>query len=158
MKKIPKRRRIEAKTDYRARLALLKSGKPRLIIRKTNRYIIAQIVESSIAQDKVIIHGTSKDLLAKGWPQELRGSLKSLPAAYILGLMIGRRASSKVKEAVLDIGMHRNVKNSRIYAVLKGVLDAGLSVPHSKDSLPSIEFISSNRKLSNLIDKLKDKV
>ena len=58
-----KRRRHEARTDYRIRLALLKSEKPRLVVRKTNRYIIAQIVESDIAQDKIIVGLTSKSLL-----------------------------------------------------------------------------------------------
>lgn len=158
MKKIPKRRRMEARTDYRARLALLKSEKPRLVIRKSNRYILAQVVESHSAQDRVVINATSKDLLSKGWPQEFKGSLKSLPAAYLLGLMIGKKAEVKTKEAILDLGMQRNVKKSRIYAVLKGVLDSGLAVPHSPDSLPSIELIKANKKTGNLVDRLKDKM
>ena len=65
MRRTFRRRRKEQKTDYRARLALLKSQKPRLIIRKTNRAIIAQIVVSEGAQDKVLITVTSRDLLAQ---------------------------------------------------------------------------------------------
>jgi len=42
--KLPRRRRIASKTDYKARLSLLKSEKPRLVVRKTNRYIIAPII------------------------------------------------------------------------------------------------------------------
>src|SRR3989338_66668 len=106
MGKSIKRRRAEQKTDYKARLLFLKSGKPRLVVRKTNRYIIAQVVESSIAQDKVLFGVTSKDLLSKGWPKEKSGSLKSLPAAYLTGLMLGKMAKGKVKETILDIGMN----------------------------------------------------
>ena len=62
--KTVRRRRQEGKTDYKARLALLISEKPRLIVRKTNRYVIAQIVRTEIAQDKVVVGTTSKVLLA----------------------------------------------------------------------------------------------
>ena len=72
--KIPRRRRLEAKTDYKLRLGLLKSEKPRLVIRKTNSYIIAQIVETEIAQDKIVVGTTSKSLIEKGWPKEKIGS------------------------------------------------------------------------------------
>ncbi|MBT3583115.1 50S ribosomal protein L18, partial [Candidatus Woesearchaeota archaeon] len=37
------RRRRAGKTNYHNRLALLLSRKPRLVIRKTNKYIICQI-------------------------------------------------------------------------------------------------------------------
>ncbi len=60
--KTQRRRRLETKTDYKARLALLKSEKPRLVIRKSNRYILAQIVLSEIAQDKILFRVSSKDL------------------------------------------------------------------------------------------------
>lgn len=152
-----KRRRAEAKTDYRARLELLKSGKTRLVIRKTSHYVIAQLIESRQAQDFVVVGVSSKDLLAIGWPKELSGSLKSLPACYLTGILIASKASGKVKEAILDIGMHRNVKKTRIYAVLKGVLDSGLKVPHSEEALPQLEQISKNPKVGALLN-LKGKI
>ena len=65
MTKSIRQRRLSGKTDYKARLALLKSGKPRLVVRKTNRYMIAQIISSDVAQDKVVLGLTSKDLIAK---------------------------------------------------------------------------------------------
>ena len=52
-RKIDKRRRREHKTNYTKRLILLKGKVPRLVVRKTNKYIILQIIESSHAQDKV---------------------------------------------------------------------------------------------------------
>ncbi len=157
MKIIPKRRRQEGKTDYKARLAILKSGKPRLVVRRTNRYIIAQLVESELAQDKVIATANSKELLVLGWPKESAGSLKNLAAAYLTGILIGKKASAKkISEAILDIGLHRNVKSSRIYATLKGALEAGLNIPHNEEALPANEFI--RRKNSEIIDKIREKI
>ena len=152
--KTPRRRRLEAKTDYKARLALLKSEKPRIVIRKTNRYIIVQIVKSETAQDKILTGNTSKVLLSNGLPQESSGSLKSLGAAYLTGFLVGKQSLKLgVNEAILDSGMTRNVKNSRIYAALKGAVDAGLKVPHSDKVLPPIESIKSE-KLSKIFDKI----
>ena len=61
--KIDKRRRIENKTDYRKRLILLKGKVPRFIVRKTNKYIILQIITSKSAQDKVAYSINTKELL-----------------------------------------------------------------------------------------------
>ncbi|MBX4196610.1 50S ribosomal protein L18 [Candidatus Pacearchaeota archaeon] len=150
-----RRRRREGKTDYKARLALIKSGKARLVVRKTNRSIIAQIVETDIAQDKIISGVTSHSLLAHGWPKELEGSLKSVPAAYLTGLLLGTLvAKKKVHEAILDIGMNRNVHKSRLYAVLHGALDAGIQIPHDKEALPSNEF-KGHAKLSKAFESVK---
>ena len=40
--KTVKRRRHQRKTDYKKRIALLKSEKPRIVVRKTNKYILSQ--------------------------------------------------------------------------------------------------------------------
>ncbi len=152
--KIPRRRRLESKTDYKARLALLKSNKARLVIRKTNRYIIVQIVSSDFAQDKILVGITSKILLANGLPPESSGSLKSLGAAYLTGYLLGKKAlAAGIEEAILDSGMYLSIKNSRIYAALKGVVDAGLNVPHKKEILPAMENIKSG-KISKIFDKI----
>ena len=150
-----RKRRLEAKTDYKARLELLKSGKPRLVIRKTSRYIIAQLVLSENAQDKVLKGFTSLSLVKKGWPKDKIGSLKSKAAAYLLGYMLAKSVQSKIKEAILDIGMHRNIQKSRIYALVKGVIDGGLKIPASTNSIPSIEEIK-NDKIS--FDKIKSSI
>lgn len=149
---------MEAKTDYKSRLSLLESGKTRIVIRKTGKYIIAQLIQSDSAQDKVIASAVSKELLEKGWPEEFSGSLKSRPAAYLTGLILGSKAKGKVKEAILDIGMNRNVHKSRLYAALKGALDAGLHIPHSEDALPSMEMIEENAKLKSILNKLKQNI
>ncbi len=150
-----RRRRKEAKTDYKARLALLKSEKPRLVVRKTNKYIIAQIVESDIAQDKVLLSVSSKDLLSHGWPKENAGSLKSMPACYLTGILTGNKAKEKVKEVVLDTGLNRNTKNSRIFALIKGFLESGIKLTHNEEAIPKDEKINSNEKLAKIVEKVK---
>lgn len=154
-----RQRRLQAKTDYKARLALLKSGRPRLVVRKTNRYMIAQIVETDIAQDRVVVGVISKDLIAKGWPVDKVGSLKSLAASYLTGLLLGKMAKDKkIQEAIVDLGMNRSIKKSRIYAVVKGVSDSGLKVPHDEKTFPSIEEVNKNPELKEIFNKLKDKI
>ena len=147
-----KRRRFEGKTDYKARLALLKSGKPRLVIRKTNKYIVVQLVRSEGAQDFVVSSVSSHDL--PGTDKKNNGLLRNRAAAYTAGFLLGSKIKGKVKEAILDIGMHRNVHKSRIYAALKGALDAGLVVPHDPEALPSMETIHSNKKMTDILNKI----
>jgi len=154
-----RRRRKEAKTDYKARFNLLKSRKARFVVRKTNTALIAQIVTSETAQDKVILTINSKNLLTKGWPAERKGSLKSLSAAYLTGFLIGKKTKSFIKEAILDSGMHKNIHGSRIYSLVKGAKDAGLNIPVDEKVLPKIERIMSNKNISkSIIEKIKEKL
>lgn len=141
-----RRRRMEKKTDYKSRLALLKSGRPRLVVRKTNRYIVAQIVTTDIAQDSILIGMSTKDLIKAGWPKEKSGSLKSLAACYALGSILANKAKDLDlgSKLVLDFGMHRNIHKSRIYALLKGALDAGLEIDHNPEVLPSEEELNKS--------------
>ncbi len=155
MKRSVRRRRLEARTDYKARLEMLKSGKPRVVIRKTNRYVIVQIVTSNLAQDQIIFGTSSKVLLTKGWPEAQAGSLKSLSAAYLTGLFVGKQVKEKVKEAIVDFGMHRNIQKSRIYAVVKGLVDAGLPVIHGEEALPAEEDFERNTKIKDTFTKVK---
>lgn len=151
-----KRRRREAKTDYAARLALLHSDKPRLVVRKTNRHIIAQIVVSSVAQDRVIVGANSSELLAHGWPRTNEGSLKSLPAAYLTGLLLAKKAKEKIPEAIADIGMHRHSKGSRVYALIAGVNAGGIRVPFDEKVAPDEARIMANQKTREAFIKLKE--
>ena len=158
MRRIFFRRKREGKTDFRARKNLLMSGKPRLVVRRTNKYMIAQIIKSDAAQDAVIIGVNSKKLVEMGW----KGSFKNIPSAYLTGILLGKKSiDAGINEAVLDIGLHRSTKGSKIYAVLKGCIDAGLSVAHSGDILPSEDRISGkhiNEKLASEVEKLKKKI
>jgi|SRR3989344_3332391 len=151
-----RRRRLEGKTDYKARFYLLKSGKPRVVFRKTNRYLQAQVVISEIAKDKVVISVNTKDLIKLGWPEKLSGSLKSLPAAYLMGYLLAKK--SKVNSGILDIGLLSHIPKSRIYAFVKGLKDAGFNIPCKDDALPSDEMINRKEETAKLINQLKEKI
>jgi large subunit ribosomal protein L18 len=90
--------------------------------------------------DKVIASAHSQELgKTYGW----LGSGGNVPAAYLTGLLCGFKAmTKKVEEVFLDIGLHIPSKGARIFAALKGVLDAGVEVPHSEDILPDESRIS----------------
>ena len=155
-RKLDKRRRRENKTNYTKRLILLKGRLPRLVVRKTNRYLILQIIESSLAQDKIIYSVNTKELLKNGWPKEREGSLKSIPAGYLAGLLLGKKASGLKKEIILDTGLIPNTSQSRVYAVVKGVADSGLKIRFSEDVVPSEERISGeNTKVGDIFEKMK---
>ena len=57
---VEKKRARKKKTDYKLRLKLLKSSKPRLVIRKSLKNINLQVVESENAQDKILTAANSK--------------------------------------------------------------------------------------------------
>lgn len=131
--KVPYRRRREGKTNYRKRLKLLLSKKPRLVVRITNQRVIAQIVEYSPEGDRVLLAVDSTKLRELGW----KGDLNNTPASYLLGLLIGKKALEKgISEAILDIGLRSPTKGARVFAVLRGAVEAGLKVPHSEEILP----------------------
>jgi len=131
---VPYRRRREGKTDYRKRKALILSRKPRLVVRGSLKNIIVQIIAAKPHGDEVLVSAHSRELLKNyGW----RAPRGNLPAAYLTGLLCGLKAKAKgIEEAVLDIGLHSPAKGARVFAALKGVLDAGLNVPHGEEKLP----------------------
>ncbi|GAB6945062.1 50S ribosomal protein L18 [Vulcanisaeta sp. JCM 14467] len=149
--KVKFRRRREGKTNYYRRREMIKSGLPRLVVRRTNRYIIAQVVVPKVMGDEVVVSATSKELVDFGW----KGGLKNTSSAYLVGLIIGYKALLKgVKKAILDIGLHRPIKGARIFAVLKGALDAGLEVPHGEEILPDEDRIGGKH-IAEYAEKLK---
>ncbi len=125
-------RKRKGKTDYNKRLALLKSNKNRLVIRKSLNNINVQFVSLGASGDHVIISANSHELKKYNW----KFGFGNIPASYLTGYMCGVRAKSKnIKEAILDIGLQTG--GERLYAALKGVLDAGVNIPHSNEILPS---------------------
>ena len=154
--KIDKKRRRECKTNYNRRLILLKGAYPRLVVRKTNRYLIVQIIESKHAQDKVICSVNTKDLLKYGWPENKSGSLKSVTAGYLAGYLIGKKAKN-ISGLILDMGLIPNTSGSRVYAVVKGVSDSGIKINFDKDIVPSKEKIEAKDKGIDF-NKIKEKL
>jgi len=131
---VPFRRRREGKTDYRARRALILSKMPRIVARGSLKHMTVQVVNAKVEGDEVLASAHSKELVRDyGW----KGACGNVPAAYLTGLLCGLKALQKgIKKAILDIGLRTPVKGSRVFAVLKGALDAGLEVPHSEEILP----------------------
>jgi len=64
---VPFRRRREGKTDYYKRMKLLLSEKPRMVVRKTNRQIIIQLVEADLVGDRTLVAAYSTELAAFGY-------------------------------------------------------------------------------------------
>lgn len=130
---VPYRRRREGKTNYKKRKALIISGKPRLVVRGSLKNIIAQIIVAKPHGDEVIVSAHSRELIKYGW----RAPRGNLPAAYLTGFLCALKAKAMgVNEALLDIGLHTPSKGSRVFAALKGAIDAGLIIPHSEEILP----------------------
>ena len=159
MKTIRKRRK-QAKTNYHKRMKLLKSEKPRLVLRKTNKYLIGQYVSSTAAQDKVVFGISTKERLKNGWPKERTGSLKTLSASYLLGILIGKKIlSSKLDAPIFDFGLQRVIRGSKIQAFIKGVFDAGIKIKCNKESFPDdkrIEGIHLKEKIP--FQEIKSKI
>jgi large subunit ribosomal protein L18 len=133
------KRRREGITDYRTRKRAITSSRPLLVVRISNKHVSSQFVKPTVKGDVVLSSGHSRELSKLGW----KGSPKSTPACYLLGLLAGKKAlSSGVKEAVVYNGLVPFIKGSRIAAFLKGVIDAGVSVPVGEEAFPSEERLT----------------
>jgi len=145
------RRKRQGKTDYRHRLKLLRSNKLRLVVRVSLKHVSAQIIKFSPVGDVTLVSAHSKQLEKFGW----KNGTSNLPSAYLVGLLCGYRAvKSGINEATFDIGMNHPTKGSKIFAVLKGAVDAGLQIAHSEEILPSNERVSGSS-ISQYAEKLK---
>jgi len=145
------RRKREGSTNYISRLKILSSNKPRLVVRKSLKNIQANIVEYDKKGDITKVSSHSSNLKKFGWQY----GTGNLPASYLVGFLLGKRASSKFIDVVLDIGLIKSVGKTRIYAVLAGALDAGLTVPHDKEILPSKDRIMGNH-ITKYAESLKN--
>lgn len=134
--KVPMRRRREVRTDYHQRLRLLKSGKPRLVARKSNKHTTAQLISPGPQGDETVASAHSSDLAEYGW----EAPTGNIPAAYLTGLLAGKRAvESDLEEAVLDIGLNTATPGNKAFAVQEGAIDAGLEIPHNDSVLADWE-------------------
>jgi len=155
------RRRREGKTDYRARTRLITQDKNkystpkyRIIARKTNKDIIAQIAYATIQGDRIVSAAYAHEIPHYG----IKLGLTNYAAAYATGLLLARRhlttigLASKYQgkvdadgadytveasegprpfKALLDVGLARTTTGARVFSVMKGALDGGINIPHS---------------------------
>ena len=76
-------RRRKKITDYRKRLALIKSGLPRAVVRITNAKVVVQITEFKNPGDRILASATSNDLVGMGWKNSKKNIKK-----YFLHLVL----------------------------------------------------------------------
>lgn len=164
MKKGPRyhvkpRRYRERKTDYRLRLKLLRGKKPRIVVRKSLKATRVQFVEYNPQGDKILVSAISNELIKEyGW----KYSVATTPAAYLTGLLAGKRAKDNgIKRGVLDIGLYNPIIGSKVFAALKGILDAGVECPHDAEILPKEDRIHGthlNKDIKPIVDEIKTKI
>lgn len=133
------RRVRSGRTDYRARKQLLISKKPRLVIRKSLKNTRVQIIVPSKTGDVTLVSANTNDLKKYGYT----GGTGNITSAYLTGLLLGYRAKKTgQKEAILDAGLYHTTKGGRLFAALKGAVDAGMEIPHNPEIFPSQERIT----------------
>ena len=133
------RRRRMGVTDYRARKKIITSSVPLLAIRVSSKNVTAQFIRPRADGDQVLSSAHSRNLKKLGW----KGSSKSVPACYLLGLLAGKKAKEQgIEKAYLYNGLSSFVNGSRVSALVKGVKDAGVDVPMSDEVGPSEERIT----------------
>jgi len=129
-----------------------------LVVRFTNKDIIAQLIFSEIVGDKVVRAAYAHELPRYG----LELGLTNYAAAYAVGLLLARRHLNALKldntfkgkevadgekysiieegieseanpfKAILDVGLVATTTGARVFAALKGAVDGGLNIPHSE--------------------------
>jgi large subunit ribosomal protein L18 len=139
VKVVSYRRKVEGKTDYKKRLKMLVSGIPRIVIRRSNKNIVIQVVEYSENGDHVRVTANSSELKKLGW----KHATGNIPAAYLTGMLAAQKAKGKnVKKAIVDLGLQLPVAGSRLYAAVKGAIDNGMEIPCGDKVFPSEERIA----------------
>lgn len=157
------KRRRQCKTNYPKRIRLVaqykdKYGTPkyRLVVRKTNRDIIAQIISSDMTHDKCHVSAYAHELKDYG----IEVGFTNYAAAYCVGLLLARRLLTKFQKdnegndnidgdfyldddsfkANLDTGLVRCTTGANIFGVLKGAVDGGLNIPHNTRRFPGSSY------------------
>lgn len=163
--RIPYKRKREGKTNYAKRLNLLVSRKARVVVRKSLKGVSVQVVSYHKDGDKILASAYTRDLKKLGLSQ----TTSNIPLAYLTGLLCGVRAKKAgVSEAIADFGLQRAHPKGKLYAAIKGVLDAGVTVPCGKEVLPDDSRIlgdhikayaeQKGKTLTISFDKLKESI
>lgn len=131
------RRLRERRTNYKLRLAMLKSGKPLFTVRRSLRYIYVSLSIPKIGGDETLLTVSSKILLKYKFY-----GLKNISAAYLTGYIAGKLALQKgIKEAIINLGYAWTNKASIPFAAAIGARDAGLDIPLGEDKRVDISRI-----------------
>ena len=153
--KVSFRRRREGRTKYRKRLALVKSGTIRMVVRRSNRYVTVQFVKFDPAGDRTVltVDGPKMKKLFN-WPAK-----RNAWSAYLAGLYAGKEAAKAgVKEFILDTGMYTASKGSILFAALKGAVDAGLSTSYKEDKVPMDKLQNPPEEVKKAFEDVKRRI
>jgi large subunit ribosomal protein L5e len=166
------RRRRQGKTDYYARKRLVVNDKDkydtkkyRLVVRTTNKRVLASINYATIKGDITVASADSLELRRFG----ITCGLANYAAAYATGLLLARRLLKDKKmdtahvgqkeadgklwnitetnperrpfKAYLDVGLARTTTGSRCFGAMKGACDGGLNIPHSDRRFPGCRMV-----------------
>ena len=148
---IPLLRRIrEGKTNYRKRKGILIGKHTFSTVRISNENVLVQILKPHKVGDEVLVSAHSRELIKHGW----QGSRKNVPACYLTGLLAGAKAVAKgVKQCILNTG--NRMYAPRIAASVKGLIDAGVSIPVDEETLPAQDRIAGKH-IADYANLLKD--
>lgn len=125
------------KTNYHRRAALLIGRRSFVTVKVSDQNVATQLLKPTPTGDIVVTSVHSKSLVKQGW----KGALNNLPACYLTGLTLGKKALEKnVENVVLYIG--KDHFTSRVAACLKGIYDSGVNIPVSEESLPDEDRVS----------------
>jgi large subunit ribosomal protein L18 len=147
------RRRREGKTNYVKRLAQLKSGKVRAVVRRSTNHMRVQFIAFENGMDRVVAEGTTTEL--KNY--QYTGHTGNVPAAYLAGYLAGKRFLEKGKEAIADIGVYRPPLGTRVFAAVKGIADAGVQIPLDVEAAPKADRLSGKHIEANAAKKASAK-
>ena len=147
--KVRFRRRRESLTNYRKRVAMVKSGLERVVVRRSNRRIIGQVIKYEAKGDVALAYADSQELKKFGWPS--RGNK---PTAYLTGLLLARKAGQR-GECILDIGLSSPVKNSIPFVFAKGCKDGGLRLKGNFEIDENVYNYSNSKYAKELMEKNK---
>jgi large subunit ribosomal protein L18 len=124
--------------------------RPFIITKISGQNISAQALKPTLTGDIVIASAHSRELIRHGW----KGSMNSMPACYLTGLLLGKKSIQKgATNAVLYTG--NNPFTTKVAACLKGIVDSGINIPVSKESLPGDDRVSGKH-IANYANLLKD--
>jgi large subunit ribosomal protein L18 len=135
---------------------MLKSKMLRVVVRRSNRNLVLQLIQYHADGDKVLLAADSKELKKFGWVVNAGNT----PVAYLTGFLMAKKALKKgLNEGIFDVGLHKMSKGSRIYGALKGLIDGGLKVPCSEEIFPAEDRYTGKHieNYAKMLEKDKEK-
>jgi large subunit ribosomal protein L18 len=128
-------------------------------VRKSIKNTRVQFVEYNADGDRILVSAVSDELVEK---YKWKYATSTTPAAYLTGLLAGKRAKEQgITEGILDIGRYVPTGGSKLFAALKGTLDAGIQCPHDSAMLPNEQRLMGkhlSKEIMPAVHEIKSKI